>query len=101
MRTTRDNLRQAVSDLFVLTEALHNPGLTIGGQAIDTNRIYFFGMSLGGIVGTPYLALETRVRDAVLDVTTGGLAKAFDGSATFGPELASGLAAAAGITTAA
>ncbi|MDH3714356.1 MAG: Ig-like domain-containing protein [Gammaproteobacteria bacterium] len=98
LRTTRDNLRQAVSDLFVLTEALHNAGLEIGGQTIDTARIHFLGMSLGGIVGTPYLALETRISDAVLDVTGGGIAKLFDGSATFGPELAAGLAAAAGIT---
>lgn len=88
--TSRDNLRQAVADLFVLYQSLGN----IPSTSVDTDKVYFLGHSLGGIVGATFLALEPGVKDAVLAMPGGGIAKLLDGSARFGPVVAGGLAAA-------
>ncbi len=94
--TTRDNLRQGVVDLMTLRKALTS--LTIGGVSIDANRIYFLGHSLGGMVGSVFVALDPDVRDAVFAMSGGGIGKLLDGSPTFGPEIAAGLQAQAGIS---
>lgn len=92
--TTRDNLRQSVADLFALTEALATMDYTGDGAAdFDTDRIYFSGHSLGGMVGSVFLALEPDVRDAVIAMSGGGIAKLLDGSISFGPRIEAGLAA--------
>ncbi|WP_321395093.1 alpha/beta fold hydrolase [uncultured Desulfuromusa sp.] len=90
--TSRDNVRQAVADLFALTEALSDMDYDGGGADFDTDNIYFVGHSLGGIVGGPFLALEPNVKSAVLGMSGGGIAKLLDGSAAFGPRIAAGLA---------
>jgi pimeloyl-ACP methyl ester carboxylesterase len=90
---TRDNLRQAVSDLFVLVDALQEGAVTDGTNTFDASKIYFLGHSLGGIVGTPFLALEAGVRDAVIAMSGSGVAKILDGSASYGTVIAGGLAA--------
>jgi pimeloyl-ACP methyl ester carboxylesterase len=92
--TTRDNLRQGASDLFALTSALDSLSYDGDDTAdFDTDKIYFVGHSLGGMVGTLYLQHETRVRDAVLAMPGGGVANLMLGSPTFGPEIIAGLAA--------
>jgi pimeloyl-ACP methyl ester carboxylesterase len=90
---SRDNLRQSVSDLFTLTYALG--GMTAGGNTFDTGNVYFMGHSLGGIVGLTFLGIEpaSEVKDAVIAMAGGGIAKLLDGSAAFGPVIAGGLAA--------
>jgi pimeloyl-ACP methyl ester carboxylesterase len=90
---SRDNLRQSVSDLFTLTYALG--GMSAGGNTFDTGNVYFMGHSLGGIVGLTFLGIEpdTSVKDAVIAMAGGGIAKLLDGSAAFGPVIAGGLAA--------
>jgi dienelactone hydrolase len=88
---SRDNLRQAVSDLFALTYAIDN--LDAGGTTFDNSRIYFLGHSLGAIVGTTFSALEPSVRDTVFAFGGGGVAKILDGSASFSASIAAGLAA--------
>lgn len=93
--TSRDNLRQAVSDLFML--ARYIPRLSNDGDTtadFDGSRIQFVGMSLGAIVGTPFLALEPNVNVGVLNVPGGGIAQLLNGSATFGPRIRAGLQAA-------
>lgn len=94
--TTRDNLRQAVADLFTLRKAV--TGATLSGSGVDASRIYFLGHSFGGMVGSIFLALDPDVRDAVLAMSGGGIAKLLDGSPRFGPEIAAGLGAQAGIS---
>lgn len=94
--TTRDNLRQAVVDLFTLRKAVTSA--TLSGSGVDASRIYFLGHSLGGMVGSVFLALDSDVQDAVLAMPGGGIAKLLDGSPTFGPEIAAGLEAQAGIS---
>ena len=92
--TSRDNLRQAVADLFVLTASL--PGLDLDGNGagdFDSSRIQFVGLSLGAIVGTSFLALEPTVNVGLLSAPGAGIARMLDGSAAFGPRIRAGLAA--------
>lgn len=91
--TSRDNARQAVADLFALTKALGTMDyLDDGLPDFDTTEVYFVGHSLGGILGSTFLALEPTVKSAVLGMPGGGIAKLLDGSAAFGPVIAGGLA---------
>lgn len=92
--TARDNNRQAVADLLHLRAVL--PRLNLDQQPggdIDPNRVYFFGHSLGGIVGTNFVALDDQVRAATLANPGGGIGKLLDGSRSIGPQIAAGLAA--------
>ena len=91
--TSRDNLRQANSDLMELTRAI--PTLTYtGGQDFDGSRIEFVGQSLGSIIGTAFMAMEPHVHVGVLNVPGGGIARLLDASPAFGPSIHAGLAAA-------
>lgn len=92
--TSRDNLRQAVADLFTLAKSV--PGMSYDGDAtpdFDGSRIAFVGQSLGSIVGLNFVALESTVNTSVLSVPGGGIARMLDGSPTFGPRIRAGLAA--------
>ncbi len=93
--TSRDNLRQAVADLFVLTASI--PWTDIDGNGMgdfDSSNIQFVGLSLGAMVGTSFLALEPNVNVGLLSVPGGGVARLLDGSVAFGPRIRAGLAAA-------
>jgi len=91
----RDNLRQAVSDLFTLTYALQ--GMNVAGDTFDTDNIFFLGHSMGAIVGTTFIANEPNVKASVLANGGASLVKVMDGSASFGPILSAGLAQQAGL----
>jgi len=96
--TSRGNIRQAVADLLKLTQTVKT--LDLNGDTvadIDPTQIRFFGHSLGGIVGTPLLAVDGDIGAAVLANPGGGIAKLLDGSASFGARISAGLAAA-GVT---
>ncbi len=90
LQNTRDNVRQAVSDLFALTYALQN--MDVAGDTFDVSRIYFLGHSLGAMAGAVFTALEPDVRDVVFAFGGASLPKILDGSAAFGPTIAAGLA---------
>lgn len=93
----RDNLRQAEADLLTLTKSVANLQLSTDGSVkVDPSQIRFAGISLGSIVGVPYLAnvAGTAVGAATLAVPGGGIGKLLDASKTFGPRIAAGLAAA-------
>lgn len=92
--TSRDNLRQAIVDLSQL--AVNIPRMDFDGDGtpdFDGSRIAFVGQSLGGIVGTGFMAVEPTVNVGVLNVPGGGLARLLEGSPTFGPRIRAGLAA--------
>lgn len=91
--TSRDNLRQSVADLISLAKTIPQMRLEGGDALFDPARIGFTGQSLGGIVGTVFLALEPSVGVGVLSAPGGGIARLLDGSATFGPRIRAGLAA--------
>lgn len=85
--TSRDNLRQTVSDLLVLERSLSSQPL------LDASNVQFIGHSLGGITGTVFLALDLDVQAATLAMPGGGIARLLDGSASYGPVIEAGLAA--------
>lgn len=59
---SRDNLRQSALDLVTLTASLADIDLDgdESTQDLDTDRVYFIGHSLGGIVGTTYAATNNN-----------------------------------------
>ncbi len=110
--TDRDNLREAVADLLRLTETLPQAQFTAstGGGTTQTEKFnaldtYYSSISLGAIVGIPYLAEVPNipgygtapgdtidVRSATLSEPGGKVAYLLENSPTFGPEIQQGLA---------
>jgi dienelactone hydrolase len=95
--TSRDNLRQAESDLIYLTKSV--PAALVlsaqgapAGITLDGNKRRFVGHSLGGIVGSTFLGVNGDIGAATLAMPGGGVAKLLDASRTFGPIVAAGLA---------
>jgi dienelactone hydrolase len=96
--TSRDNLRQAVSDLLVLDRSLGGAVLVSAegqpnGMKFDGDSVRFVGHSLGGIVGGTLLGVDDQIGAATLAMPGGGIAKLLDASVSFGPRIAAGLAA--------
>jgi hypothetical protein len=92
--TSRDNVRQGEVDLLSLAATAPMFDFDGNGSDVDGSRVHFAGMSLGGIVGAPFVALSDTVDVGFLSVPGGGLARLLDGSETFGPRIRAGLAAA-------
>ena len=102
--TSRDNLREAVADLLHLTETLPTASFTTAGGATEkfnTLATYFSSISLGSIVGVPYLAevpnipnynSTIKVQSAFLSEPGGKVAYLLETSPTFSPEINQGLA---------
>lgn len=92
LRTSRDNVRQGISDILVLRQSL--AGIQSATPIpLNTDKVSFVGISLGAIVGTGYLSQEVANTPATLAVPGGGIARLLDGSETFGPPIQQGLAA--------
>lgn len=100
LRTGRDNIRQAVADLLYLEEYLPKisfvspNGDSSVSFGVDQNKLTYVGHSLGGIVGTSYLAYSDRVNAATLAMPGGGIGKLLDASGAFGSTIAAQLQAA-------
>jgi hypothetical protein len=91
--TTRDNARQAELDLSVLAVSL--PFIDIDGDTLpdlDASTVQFVGISMGALAGTPFVAVEPMVNNALLSAPMGGVARGLEYSDFFGPRLRSGLA---------
>jgi hypothetical protein len=85
----RDGLRQQVVDLMALVRAVGS-GLDVDGDGVpDTGRapISYVGHSLGGIYGTLFLAVESRVRVGALAVPGGPLPEVARLSPVFRPRV--------------
>ena len=91
--TSRDNIRQAVSDLINLTKSVVALDFDGGDGDINTDRIHYIGHSLGGIVGGTLLGVNSDIKASTLAMPGGGIAKLLDASKAFGPRIAGGLAA--------
>lgn len=96
--TSRDNLRQAVSNLTYLAETvpvISFNGTTQGGSAFTFAGagISFVGHSLGGIVGGTFLGVYADVGPATLGMPGGNIAQLLQDSPTIGAEVKAGLAA--------
>lgn len=73
--TTREYFRQTIADFLQLTRMIQNAhaaGIEPFDR-IDPNRIHYLGGSLGGIMGTLFMAVESRVLVGMLSVPGGGL----------------------------
>ena len=93
LRASRDNLRQAIFDLLTLEKAI--PAMDVDLDMVpdfDPTKVYFMGHSLGGIVGSTFVAKSDLVKVAVLANPGGGIAGLLDASDTFGPRIRAGLA---------
>jgi len=92
--TSRDNLRQSIADQITLARAVPNLDLTGDGQPdIDATRMHFVGHSLGGIVGTSFLAFNPGIDSATLAMPGAQIAQLLQDSPSFAPRINAGLAA--------
>lgn len=100
--TSRDNIRQGVTDLMQLDAELDagiaeldSSGTPIG-LALQATTTYFVGHSLGGITGTTFLGAmgPGEITAATLAMPGASIPKLLDGSASFAPSITAGLAAA-------
>jgi len=96
--TSRDNLRQTTIDLMNLSASLGSMDIDGDGKIpdLDMSRVYFVAHSLGGINGTPFLAVnsELRAKNAVTAMPSikaaallnvgGGVAKLLENSPDVG-----------------
>jgi len=72
----RDALRQTVADLMQMVKVIETGGVDVDGDgAFDLNRerIYYFGISFGGIYGTMLLGVEPSIRAGVPNVGGGSI----------------------------
>lgn len=89
--TSRDNTRQGVSNLLVLRRSLDDI------DDIDASQVSFVAHSLGGVVGVPYLGVESKSMPSALITTGASISTIIRDSAFFGPVIKGGLAAS-GVT---
>lgn len=89
LSNARDNLRQGVADLLVLSASIIN----LQGVTVDASNKTFIAHSLGGLVGTTFLSYDDSITTASLVTTGGGVARLLSNSGAFGPILNANLAA--------
>jgi hypothetical protein len=71
--TGRDGVQQTVADLMQVVRMIQG-GVDVdntGSASLDANRIYMFGQSSGGIIGTVFLGIEPDIKAGV-PVVPGG-----------------------------
>jgi hypothetical protein len=78
IRGLRENLRQSIADLLQLTAMIKHNREHPAFANVDTHTMLYWGGSLGGVLGGPYMALEPDVAVGVLGVPGGGLANMLD-----------------------
>ena len=71
--TTRDNFRQSVADMLQVVAMVRHADAAPFDQ-VDTSRIRYFGISLGGIMGTIFMGHAHEVQVGMLSVPGGALA---------------------------
>ncbi len=92
---SRDNIRQSVADLFMITHMITSGATDFDGDGVPTLSpvgTTFLGMSLGSIVGTPFVTMEPNVKHATLNVGGARVPYLLQNSDSFGPIIDAGLA---------
>ena len=85
---TRHHFLQAIIDLGALSRSLRKGDWKkVAGYGFKTDKIYYMGQSLGGIIGGTYAALDTHVSRAVLNVPGANLVPMFLDSRYFGAHI--------------
>jgi hypothetical protein len=97
LRITRDAVRQTVVDMAALAKAVQAGAFKAvrPGGDFAPGSATFVGASLGGILGTAFLAEQTGVNVGVLNVPGAWLSRLFLESKAFGPVLTQAIAARA------
>jgi pimeloyl-ACP methyl ester carboxylesterase len=101
----RDATRQAVVDLMNLNASIKDIDFDGDGTPdLDPTRVYFVGHSLGGIIGTTFVATNNKavaeggnsdlnlINAAALVTSGGGIARLLENSPSIGPTVLAGLA---------
>ncbi len=109
LQRTRDNFRQGALDLMNLNATLGAIDLNGDDAAdLDVSNVSYIGHSLGGILGTTFVATNNnttvqtsnvnlpQIQRAILATPGGHLTKMIESSAALGPSLIGGLSAALG-----
>src|SRR5690554_4672549 len=109
---TRDAMRQTVLDLMNLNAFIADMDIDSDGVTgdLDSNKVYFIGHSLGGIIGTTFVAVNNdpevqafngnlpKIQAAILGNAGGGVVKLLENSPSIGgAKILPGLQAAAGL----
>jgi pimeloyl-ACP methyl ester carboxylesterase len=83
LATTRDGIRQTVLDHQRVVQALKTCGKDgCAGISVNPSKIYYLGMSLGGIIGTMSAGLSPDIKTAVIDVGGVGWADILENTET-------------------
>lgn len=93
LANSRDNLRQGVADLLTLRASLAGIVAADGSAnaQLDASNVSFVGHSLGGIVGSTFLAMEDTVSSATIAMAGGGIAQLLANSERFSSDINEGL----------
>ncbi len=91
----RDHFRQALIDLSAQVRLIRKMDWkpVTGGYALNPERIYYAGISLGGIMGSSFSAVDPSLDAMLLNVPGAGLPDLMEDSTVFGPQLTQGLEA--------
>ena len=87
---TRDNLRQSVADLLVLSASLANVAVV----PLDASRQALIGHSLGGTTATTFAAFSNNLSSVTLAMPAAGLVETIIASPAFSGPILAGLSAA-------
>lgn len=93
---SRDNVRQSVADLYRLTHMISGGTADFNADGLPEFApigLSFVGQSLGAIVGSTFVATETDVAIANLNVGGARIPYLLNNSDSFGPRIDAGLAA--------
>ena len=85
---TRQHFLQSIIDLGALSRSLRQGDWKKAiGYSIKTDKLYYLGQSLGGIIGATYAALDPYISRAVLNVPGGNVVPMFLDSKYFGAHI--------------
>jgi len=84
-----ERFKQALVDLGSLRRSLKSGAWStqLDGAVLDTDRLYYTGQSLGGIIGAIFVSLHPDVDRAVLNVPGSDMVDLFVDSTMFGPQM--------------
>lgn len=80
---TRENFRQTVADFLQLQRMIRHTDDELFAE-VNRDRVHYFGVSLGGIMGGLYMGVESDVEVGMLSVPGGGLPNIMLGSDIIG-----------------
>ncbi len=78
LTVTRDYFREMAFDQMQALRIAASGLLSQFGPAIDPGNLRYFGISLGGIMGSTFLSVDPRSLGGVLNVPGGGLVHVFE-----------------------